>query len=367
MQKIIIILFFISPFCKAQDVFTDILQGEFPISISMVNNDLYVGTFPTTNSNARLFKIDTSNPSTAVLVSDFGSASSGVWKMAYYPSLNHLYTVEFFRFLKVDLNLTIPITGEEIGFVPNATAQGASIFNDELYIPSREIIYKWNIKGGGNELNPFFTESENSEIRNPVFYGNELYYSKREGNEFDIYKIDVTEPNPKPILVSFMDGIIGAVQSSLVVQNYLYLGIEGVSENKIVRLDLSENNLPLEPEILVSDTGGVPLGLTYKGNTIYYSTSDEQYIWSIIDPDLDLENYKNPRFTIFPNPSSDKLFIQNSKLDTFGFSIFDIQGKRLQTGIYSEEGINISNYEKGMYFLSVTKERNTETMKFIKN
>lgn len=77
-----------------------------------------------------------------------------------------------------------------------------------------------------------------------------------------------------------------------------------------------------------------------------------------------LNDYKT---TIYPNPVSDKIFINN--LDEFKtYSILNMQGAVLETGVLNEflNQIEIANFAQGMYFISLTDNNKKYTSKILK-
>lgn len=81
------------------------------------------------------------------------------------------------------------------------------------------------------------------------------------------------------------------------------------------------------------------------------------------------ENIISNSFVIYPNPVSDILHINNSGLNEFHATIFDISGKILNKGTLSnEKGIDVSSYPQGMYFIKVQDltTRDKKTYQFLK-
>jgi len=86
------------------------------------------------------------------------------------------------------------------------------------------------------------------------------------------------------------------------------------------------------------------------------------------DSALSLENYTNELFSIFPNPASDVLNIKSS-LDIDTVVIHNLLGKSVasyQGAELSNNSIDISNFQEGMYFVSVSAEGKSETFKITK-
>ena len=72
---------------------------------------------------------------------------------------------------------------------------------------------------------------------------------------------------------------------------------------------------------------------------------------------------------IYPNPASDKLYLDLINMDDPQILIYDLTGQIIES-IHLESGdvlsIDISNYVNGIYFLSLSDEFGSRTVKFIK-
>jgi hypothetical protein len=85
----------------------------------------------------------------------------------------------------------------------------------------------------------------------------------------------------------------------------------------------------------------------------------------------------NSNFEIFPNPTTGELRIMNYELRNGSLSeveveIFDVYGRKLFTNHYSlftNDGvvINLSHLYAGIYFLTITSEKGTDTIKVVKH
>lgn len=73
---------------------------------------------------------------------------------------------------------------------------------------------------------------------------------------------------------------------------------------------------------------------------------------------------------LYPNPSDNAITIEvNSPVSNAELSITDILGKEIstQTVISSVSTLDISSFEKGVYFLTITDGTRRTTQKFIKD
>lgn len=67
-----------------------------------------------------------------------------------------------------------------------------------------------------------------------------------------------------------------------------------------------------------------------------------------------LEENGLSRFTIFPNPSSDKITIKGEAIKKVDF--FDVNGKKVKT--FSSNVIDVTSFSKGVFFVKITSESN---------
>ena len=117
----------------------------------------------------------------------------------------------------------------------------------------------------------------------------------------------------------------------------------------------------------VSWTAGEPVvGLmTAGGNQLgngYYPALDLQAL-SIEDNVLDVQ------LKVYPNPTSQSLYVSHPDMRSFGITIVDLNGKQLYSGtINKDEPLDVSNYTQGMYMVTIenTSTNKENTYKIIK-
>jgi hypothetical protein len=117
----------------------------------------------------------------------------------------------------------------------------------------------------------------------------------------------------------------------------------------------------------VSWTAGEPVvGLmTAGGNQLgngYYPAMDLQAL-NVEDKTLDV------KIKVYPNPTSQLLYVSHPELNSFSIQITDLNGKAIYSGVISKETpLDVSNYTQGMYLVTITsKEANKKnTYKVIK-
>ena len=106
-----------------------------------------------------------------------------------------------------------------------------------------------------------------------------------------------------------------------------------------------------EPVVGLMTAGGNQLG---NG---YYPAMDLQAL-SVEDNVLDVQ------LKVYPNPTSQSLYVSHPDMNSFGITIVDLNGKQLYAGtINKEEPLDVSNYTQGMYLVTIenptTNKKNT--------
>ena len=106
-----------------------------------------------------------------------------------------------------------------------------------------------------------------------------------------------------------------------------------------------------EPVVGLMTAGGNQLG---NG---YYPAMDIQAL-SIDDVALNVE------IKVYPNPTSQSLYVTHNNMNSFGISIVDLNGKLIYQGnINKDQPLDVSDYTQGMYLVTiennVTNQKNT--------
>jgi hypothetical protein len=124
---------------------------------------------------------------------------------------------------------------------------------------------------------------------------------------------------------------------------------------------LTNSNLKLsytvgEPVVGLMTAGGNQLG---NG---YYPAMDLQAL-SVEDNVLDVQ------LKVYPNPTSQSLYVSHPEMSSFGITIVDLNGKQLYQGtINKEEPLDVSGFTQGMYLVTIenTTTNKKNTYKIIK-
>ncbi|MEP2404212.1 MAG: T9SS type A sorting domain-containing protein, partial [Nonlabens ulvanivorans] len=70
---------------------------------------------------------------------------------------------------------------------------------------------------------------------------------------------------------------------------------------------------------------------------------------------------------LYPNPTVSQFYIQGETLDDNQFIIYDINGRIIMEGNYNtNDGIDSSNFETGIYFVAIKNNYVWQSLKFVK-
>ena len=81
---------------------------------------------------------------------------------------------------------------------------------------------------------------------------------------------------------------------------------------------------------------------------------------------LSSEEFVKDEFTIYPNPTKDKIYFKDLK-NISKVSIYDTTGKLLKSEIPKNNSVDVSTLNSGNYFLEIISGGKTTKSKFIKN
>jgi hypothetical protein len=124
---------------------------------------------------------------------------------------------------------------------------------------------------------------------------------------------------------------------------------------------LTNSNLKLSYTVGEPIVGLMTAGGNQLGNG-YYPAMDLQAL-SVEDNVLDVQ------LKVYPNPTSQSLYVSHPDMNSFGITIVDLNGKQLYSGtINKEEPLDVSSYTQGMYLITIenTTTNKKNTYKIIK-
>jgi len=128
-----------------------------------------------------------------------------------------------------------------------------------------------------------------------------------------------------------------------------------------------------EPEVVIDDTQSQAYTFTFTdfendGDLDIASVAyndDAVNVFNNQKITLSINDYLKETISIFPNPSSDRIFFKGTSSENFLVAIYDILGKKiLETSKTTNSSLNISELKSGVYFLKLGN--NNSTYKLIK-
>ena len=133
--------------------------------------------------------------------------------------------------------------------------------------------------------------------------------------------------------------------------------VVGTSGNTLSNSNLKVSWTIGEPVVGLMTSGGKQLGNGYHPSLNIQALSVEESL-------LDIQ------IKVYPNPTSQMLYVSHPELDSFLIKISDVNGKLIySSSINKEEPLDISKYSQGMYLVTIENKENnkTNTYKIIKN
>ncbi|MBZ0326204.1 MAG: T9SS type A sorting domain-containing protein [Altibacter sp.] len=108
----------------------------------------------------------------------------------------------------------------------------------------------------------------------------------------------------------------------------------------------------------------------------FYTATDGNTVLVIQNQFLDFAEFKNDplavpenalhTISLYPNPTTDKLFLHSGAIPIEKLSVFDLSGQRILESTNTAHFIDVSNLAKGLYLLEITTPEGKTLQKFIK-
>ena len=77
------------------------------------------------------------------------------------------------------------------------------------------------------------------------------------------------------------------------------------------------------------------------------------------------DNSLEAQIKVFPNPTSQSLYVSHPELNSFGIQIVDLNGKQVYSGIINkEQPLDISNYTQGTYLVTIENRETNNKNKY---
>lgn len=342
-QKLFLLLTLLTINLNAQvvDVLTTGLAD--PAGLAISGNTLYIAE---AFGADKISKIDISSPSPTK--TDVVTGLSGPDGLAISGNTLYIAELDADKISKIDISSITPIVETVITGVLEPT--GIVIDGDYLYIAeyNAQKISKLN-------LTTLVKTDYLTGISGPtglVISNNILYFSDFDTNV--ISKVDLTAAVPAATQIgSGFDepAFLNLVGSELYIADF---GSGKLSKMNTTNLAVSD---------VATNLGGV-YGLVNNGEFLFLSQRDTNKISKISLPNLSTTNFDiENQVSIYPNPTSNYLTLKNVLINS-NITISDFNGRIVKQFIYQKPTIDLQSLEKGIYFLTVNKNKK---IKFIKN
>jgi hypothetical protein len=167
-------------------------------------------------------------------------------------------------------------------------------------------------------------------------------------------------------IISNKDCKLSGTETGLVAYYDFDLGLASgtnTSTNVLIDIAGADQNGALSNFTLTGNTSNWVNAETNGVSSSVCSTVIPSNCNSIVTSDED-ESLESETF-IFPNPTSDKLFL-NVKTANSTYVIFNSMGMELLKGNMAENTINVADLDNGVYHLQLSEKGNNQRLKFIK-
>ncbi|MCF8461046.1 MAG: T9SS type A sorting domain-containing protein [Flavobacteriales bacterium] len=124
---------------------------------------------------------------------------------------------------------------------------------------------------------------------------------------------------------------------------------------------------PLHPEAFSTEApSSLDLVCSHVGQILYWD--NQFYNTCAVNIILDVENAEASNFDIYPNPSTDQIFIRQQQTTSGQFFVRDILGKEVLSGslLSDNQSVDISKLKDGVYVVTVLLDDTTLTKKILK-
>ncbi len=350
MKKSVIIVFALLSFSlfQAQEI-TTIVDIDFPLGITVHNDDIYIGGLFDGRVKASLG--GTFPAPYSVIDPGFMECSD----LIVHNDNLYIAQLDGGNIFQIDLTVE-PLT--RTLFTATDGLNGFALKDNYLYFSTSfdGKIQRINLNAETIVIETVL--SGLARVSGIAISGDELYFC--ESNTDNVSKINLTESNPTPVQL-VPTGIIDNPTNIAVDVTTIY--VSEISQGRISKIDLTDANSVTRVLTGLSSPRDIDIANEY----LYISESGADRILRVALSDLESLSIEEVELTntlkIFPNPSNN--FIQIEGLQNKqAYTIYDIQGKKITNDfLRANEKINIQKLQNGMYFL---KLENEGILKFMK-
>jgi len=128
----------------------------------------------------------------------------------------------------------------------------------------------------------------------------------------------------------------------------------------------------------ISDVVSLPDDSLVKGNShLMMQDKNSQYVFNIIEhwlqqfsPNtvgIESELNNNISMNLYPNPTSNEIWIENNSMDVIEYCIYSMDGRLLQSSTVLNQKIDLSDAPNGLLFIKLKQKEHVIIKKIIKN
>jgi hypothetical protein len=116
---------------------------------------------------------------------------------------------------------------------------------------------------------------------------------------------------------------------------------------------------------------GLGLGTVLKNKGYIYFDFNAPIITNeatnTLSNSVGVNEISNLNFKVFPNPSNDKITLMASSASLYSVEVYDVLGKRVyvQSNLQNAHVVNVSSFEKGIYFVRILQDGKQQVEKII--
>ena len=108
---------------------------------------------------------------------------------------------------------------------------------------------------------------------------------------------------------------------------------------------------------------------TEEGDLVYTNTNFGSEESKLISTNyLNLNENNQNSVSIFPNPSENYIYIRYENISPESYKIFDVNGRLIYSKIINNNDdllVDISSYDRGLYFISIVSNQKVSNLKFL--
>ena len=224
----------------------------------------------------------------------------------------------------------------------------------------------------GFASSPIIMNLENAavgEVVNGLYITNATYtyLSMRDGDQFAKKFGGATGEDPDYYFLTFKAFLNGQLSADSVDFYLADFRATGTADDYIVNtwefVDLTSLGAADSLQINVSSSDEGQFGIN---TPTYFCIDNVTTSDGVVSAD---DIFKENLFEIYPNPTSDFIFIENKEMELYEVVIFDTFGKSIYNNTFSNhnEQISLSHLSKGIYFVEIRTEDRNGTQRIIKH